>query len=95
MTALDWYILAVVTLGAIPATVYPLAYARRPWRESQIGRGVMLVSVSLALLFDVPLVGFWFPFPGYDYLYAAIVTLVVVGVTYHCAVLLRTGRHSS
>jgi predicted MFS family arabinose efflux permease len=96
VTPLEWYVVVVVHLGAVPATIFPLAYSRSPWRSTDVGKALMLKGTSVALLFDVPIVGFYWPFPGYDVIYAAIVTLVVIGVTYQCAVMLRIqrqGRH--
>lgn len=96
MSAVDIYTLVIVHLAAIPATLFPLVYSRSPWRSTDVGRALMLKGSALAALFDVSILGFWWPFPGYVWIYAALVTLVALGITYQFVVMFRLqrqGRH--
>lgn len=96
MSAIEVYTLVVVHVGLIPAVGFPLFYRRSPWRSTEVGKALMLKGAALAALFVVSIVGFWWPFPGYDYIYAAMLTLVVLGITYQFLVmrkLQRAGRH--
>lgn len=88
-SALTVYLLVVVHIGAIPATTFALAYHRSPWRSTAPGRALMFKGRAIALLFDVAVIGYWWPFRGYAVLYAGVVTLVVIGVFYQCVVMLR------
>jgi hypothetical protein len=96
VSVLDLYVVAIVHLGAIPATLFPLFYSRSPWQSTEVGKALMLKGCAVAALFDVGVLGFWWPFPGYALANALVVTFVVVGVTYQFAVmrrLQRQGRH--
>lgn len=87
MSWVEVYLLAVVHIGTIPAVGFPLFYRRSPWRSTEVGKALMLKGASLAALFVLSIIGFWWPFPGYAYIHAAITTLVVVGITYQFAVM--------
>ena len=95
MSPLDIYLATIVHLGLIPAVGFPLFYSRSPWRSTEVGKALMLKGTAIASLFTIAVVGFWWPFPGYGVLYAAVVTFVVVGITYQFLVmrsLQRKGR---
>lgn len=54
-TVLQWVkITSIVT--AILATAFPLIYLFSPWYRSQLGRAVMLQSVSIAFAIDLSVV---------------------------------------
>ncbi len=86
------YVVAVVHVGAVLATLLPLRYFWTTWSSRVVGRALMLSWTSVALLFDVAVAGYWWPFPGYPLVYAAIVTLVVASLGYQLAVLVWRQR---
>lgn len=91
----EMYVVTVVHLAAVPANLYPLVYNKLPWSSGPTGRALMNKALSLALLFDIGILGFWWPFPGYDHFYGAVVTYLGVAITYQLHVmnrLRRTGR---
>ena len=89
MSAIELYLVVVVHLGVAPAVAFPLYYRRSSWRSSEVGKALMLKGAAIAALFSLAVLGFWWPFPGYDYAYAAVVTGVVVGITYQFLVMRR------
>lgn len=89
MTPIDVFIVTVAHLTLLPVNLFPLAYARSPWRSTDVGKALMLHGASLAALYDIGVLGFWWPFPGYAYVYAAIVTVVGLAIAYQCRVMLR------
>lgn len=96
MSPIELYTVAIVHLTLIPVNLFPLAYSRSPWRSTDVGKALMLKGSALAALYDLGVVGFWWPFGGYAYFYAAVITLVALGITYQCVVMLRLqrrGRH--
>lgn len=85
----------LVYLGAVGATTFPLAYALRyptrgKWFRSAIGRALMTKAVGVMLLFDLSAVQILYPFALPAWASCLIVALVVAGINYQCAVLLRT-----
>lgn len=80
MSALDWYVVAAVHLGLIPAVLYPLHWRwhRGGWERSRVGRALMRKAEALALLFAVAVAGVWLPGRWYAPVYAAAVTWVSV-----------------
>lgn len=96
MSWLEVYAVVVVHIGAIPATLFPIFYARSPWRSTDVGKALMTKGIAMALLFDATVANFWFgEFPGFEVLRPIIFTLVVVGITYQYLVmrsLQRSGR---
>jgi len=92
VSAIMWFIVVVVHAGAIPATLFPLLYSRSTWRSTDVGRALMFKGAAVAALFDIAIVHFWWNFPGYEYLYAAVVTSVAIGVTFQLIVMLRNQR---
>ena len=97
MSPIDFVTIAVVHVTLLPVNLFPLAYSRSPWRSTSIGQALMWLGVSLAALYDVGVLGFWWPFPGYAYIYCTTVTGVGLGIAYECRVLLRLqrqGRHT-
>lgn len=92
MSVLEYYMVVIVHVGLVPAVLFPLFYRRSPWRSTEVGKALMLKGVALAMLFSLAVAGFWWPFPGYDYLYAGVLSLVVVGITYQFLVLRKLQR---
>jgi hypothetical protein len=94
LTPVEFYTLVVVHIGTVFAVLYPLEYRKSPWRSSESGPALMFKAVALAALFVVSVVGFWWPFPGYDLIYAVVVTAVVVGIIQQRAVMRRLQHRS-
>lgn len=98
MKFLTFYVVTVVSLGAIPATLYPLFYSRSPWRSTEAGRALMVKAVAIALLFDVSLLllmlGSTLPPWSVLTVQAVLNTVVVAAVTYQFSVLRRLQRRS-
>jgi len=92
MSPIEVYVVGVVHIGALVATAYWWFYRRSPWRTYVTGRPLMWKARTIAALFDLAVVGFWWPFPGYDYIYAGVVTAVVVALAYQLRVLRRLQR---
>ena len=95
MSPIEIYLVVVVHLGLLPAVGFPVFYSRSPWRHD-VGKALMLKGCALAALFVVTVLGYWWPIPGFIYVNAAVVTLVVTGITYQFAVmrrLQREGKH--
>ena len=72
----------LVFIAAVPATLFPIVYWRRPWRASFLGRALMTKATGLALLIDTTLLYVWL---GDDYPYrqlvrALVYTLITVGI---------------
>lgn len=96
MSPIQVFIVVIVHLGALPATLFPLVYSRSPWRSTDVGRALMLKGCAVAALFDIAVVHYWWNFPGFHCLYALVVTAVALGVTYQFIVMTRNqrqGRH--
>ena len=92
MSWVEIYVIAIVHVGMVAAVGYPLDYSRQPWRRSYTGRALMFKGSSLGALFALAVLGFWWPFPGYDYIYAGVVTLVVGSMFWQWWVLRRLRR---
>lgn len=81
MTAVEWYLVAVVHLALVPALGYPVAWgARGTWRRNRVGRALMYKAASLGGLFAVAVAKFWWPSTWLTYIYAAMVTLVALSL---------------
>jgi len=94
VSPVEWYTLVVVHLTLIPVNAFPLFYRRTQWRSTDIGQALMLKACALAALFDVGVAGFWLPFVGYAYVYAAVVTVVGIAITRQYWVM-RRHQHAS
>lgn len=94
MSFIEIYTIAAIHVAAVPAVLYPLVYRNMPWRKGPTGRALMNMARSLAFLFVVSLIGFWRPFPGYDYAYAAGVTYLAGALGYQLRVVYRLKRHA-
>lgn len=76
---LEWYVVALIHLGTIPAVGYPLVWRwRGTWSHSRVGRALMRKAEALGLLFVVSLANVWVPGVWWAYTYALVVTWVVV-----------------
>jgi hypothetical protein len=88
------YVLVVAHLTLIPALLYPLIYRNSPWRRSPTGKALFNKAVSMALLYTIGVLGYWWPFPHYMELYAVVVTYVGLAITYQFVVMYRLKRQT-
>lgn len=88
------YMIVAIHLFAIPALAYPLVYRKSPWRYGTTGRALMNKARAVALLFFITIVGHWWPFNGYHYMYAIVVTYLGCAITYQLWVMMKL-RHSA
>jgi hypothetical protein len=81
--SIDELTIYVIYYGALVANAYPILYAiRSPWRSSNVGRALMTKAVAIAALFDISIVNLWWaPYPGYRWVYLAVVTFVAIAIT--------------
>lgn len=89
MTAL---VLALIVSGAIPATLIPIVYFRRPWRASPAGRALLVLSLGLMLLYDVTLLNRAIDYPFRMEVALAVIGLVSAGLWLLLVAIIR-GRH--
>lgn len=94
LTPIEAYTVAVVHIGVIFAVLYPWDYRRSPWRTSESGPSLMFFGVAIAALFVESVIGFWWPWPGYEWLHAAVVTAVVAGLIQKRQVMRRLQRRA-
>ena len=85
----ELYAVAVVHIFALPAIAYPAVYRNSPWRSGPTGKALFNKARSMALLFAVSIIGYWWPFPGYAYIYGLVVTYVGCAISYQFYVMLR------
>jgi hypothetical protein len=88
----ELYLVIVVHLAAIPAIAYPFVYRSSPWRTGPTGRALMNKALSVALLFGIAILGYWWPFPAYEFIYASAVTYLGVSITYQFYVMRRVKK---
>lgn len=90
MTWLEVWIVAVVHVGAVAACAYPVLYAHyADWRKHRVGRVLMFKARVLAALYAVSVLNFWWPFPGFYYIYAVVLTLLALALTRQTVALVR------
>lgn len=53
--------IAIIILAVPPATLFPILYARRPWRATLPGRALMTKAVANMLLVDTAALGWVYP----------------------------------
>lgn len=100
-----WYLHfvdVVVFWIAFWQTLFVAAYARSPWWRTPIGRAVMLKGFALAAIFDLASATrvFGEVYPGRFLVGTAVFSLVALGSTYQCVVVIGTqwksrGTHDS
>lgn len=93
MSFIEVYVVTVTHLLAIPSIAYWLVYRRVQWKQGATGRALFNKARSLAFLIAVSLVGYWWPFPGYMYIYAAGLTYLTGAVTYQFFVMRKLIEH--
>lgn len=93
MSYVNLYLLALTHLMAWPAVRYWLVYRKVHWKSGATGKALFNKARSLALLLLVLIVGFWWPFPFYDYVKAACFTYLTVAVWYQYRVMRRLVQH--
>lgn len=83
----------VILLAVIPATFYPIIYARRPWTQTAPGRALMVKSVGNLLLVDTAaILWFWPSFPFRTLLATAGAFVFTFGLWFLLIALIRTPR---
>jgi hypothetical protein len=92
LSPIETYIVVVTHIGLVFAVLYPWDYRRSPWRTSESGPSLMFMACAWAALFVISIVRFWWPFPGSEYLYAAMLTAVVAGIIQKRHVMRRLQR---
>lgn len=90
----ELYTLIIVHLTTLPAVAYPLVYRNSPWKSGPTGRALMNMARSMALLFVIAIIGFWWPFPGFQHLYAVAVTYLGVAISYQLYVMICLKRRA-
>ena len=93
MSYVNIYLLALTHIMAWPAVRYWMVYRQVKWKEGPTGKALFNKARSLALLLVVLVVGFWWPFPFYDYVKAACFTYLTVAVWYQYRVMRRLVQH--
>lgn len=88
------YTLVVAHLTLIPAICYPLVYLHSPWKTGPTGKALMNKARAVALLYSIGLLGFWWPFTGFEHIYAIVVTYLGGAITYQFGVMLLLKRRS-
>lgn len=78
----EYFILAMVHLGALGAIGYMFDLGWRPARDSEVGRALVFKAGTLAALYFVSVVGYWWPFPGYIYFYGVALTGITGAIFY-------------
>lgn len=78
--SLETIAVAVVVAGVIPATLFPILYARGPWRRSFVGRALMTKAIGIALLIDFAVVSHFTPWDTPTAVAVLVYGLVVGGV---------------
>jgi hypothetical protein len=93
-TVRQWTLIAL-TYAAFPVTAFPLLYLIfSPWYKSQLGRAVLIKSLSVACAIDFSVVSRYWGVASNRHTLAIvwffIVTFIGVGATYQFGVLLYT-----
>jgi hypothetical protein len=95
-TTLDTIAVVLLVLAAPAANCFPVVYAFRPWRSSQIGRALMTKAVGLAIFIDVALLALVFPdYPLRPQIRVVAFSLVVVGIWYQFIAMARASHQRS
>jgi len=92
----DTLAVALVVGMVLPATLFPLLYATRPWYRSLLGRALMTKAIGLALLVDLS-VAHYFGLLGNNGITRLVVyALVFLGLWQQflalCLIIWRAGR---
>jgi hypothetical protein len=85
---------ALLIICAIPANLYPVFYAFRPWWVTPQGRALMVKALGNAMLIDLGLsVVVWGDdYPGRPLVRAVAFALFAIGIWYLFVALLRSDR---
>lgn len=92
--ALDSIATALIIIAAPAATMFPIVYWFRPWRQSQIGRALMVKATGMALLIDITIAYYAF---GDDYPFRHLVRVIIyglitLGIWWQFLAMLRAGK---
>jgi len=78
---LDQYTGILLWIGAVAQTAFVALWATMPWFRTPVTRALMIKSAALAAMFDLMVLGrFWPNYPGRPVVVTVAFTLVVVGV---------------
>lgn len=82
-------------ITALPANLYPIFYAFRPWYSTRAGRALMVRAVGDLLIFDLSLAALAFGplYPGHVALGYVAVGAFCAGIWFLFVVLMMTPRH--
>lgn len=90
MTVADQWVYWVLLYVSIPANLYPLFYAYRPWRSTPQGRALMVMALGTMMLLNIIVAFSLFgEYPGRPILRALAFTVFAVGTTYLFVTLLH------
>lgn len=85
--------IVLLTAAFVPAALFPLLYARSPWRSTIVGRSVMTLSVVIAVALGLPLSRLLFGDPPWLHaLRLAVMVLVVAALWQQLVVLVTVQR---
>jgi hypothetical protein len=85
----ELYIKVVAFFTMLVAVAFPLLYMTLPWKESILGRALMMKARAVALLYVVSILGFWVELPFKGYLMSLVTTYLAIGIGFQFIVLLR------
>lgn len=91
-----WVRFSIVALAwAVPVQMtFIVVYGwRRPWRDSFVGRALMLKSTAFGVALALTLINTFWTYPFEEQVNAVLLALIAASVTYQLAALLRTPRH--
>jgi hypothetical protein len=83
------YYIVAFHVAAIPAIIFPLVYRGTPWKKTATGRALMNKSRSLAIVFFLSVLNYWWEFPADGYIFAVSMTYVAVALVYQFQVMYR------
>lgn len=74
--------------------MFPIVYAFRPWRQSAIGRALMVKAVGMALLIDISIIYnvLGDNYPLRNLVRVIVYALIVVGIWSQFIAMLRAGK---
>lgn len=87
MSFIETYIVVIAHILAWPAVRYWWFYRSVRWKDGDTGKALFNKARSLALIIVIALVGYWLPWPGYLYFYAASLTYLTAAVWYQYRVM--------
>lgn len=89
MKPVEVYIVAITHVLAWPAVRYWMVYRQVKWKDGATGKALFNKARSLALLVVISLVGFWWEWSVFQYIYALTLTYLTIAVWYQYRVMRR------